>query len=73
MRRSRVLSSRFRERVVVTTKLGESFSGVLYSADHLALVLRSAEAVGVADNKTNLPLDGEILILLADVLFIQRP
>lgn len=73
MSRSRVLSSRFRERVVVTTKSGESFDGVLYSADDKALVLRQAEVVGAGENKTNLPLDGELILLLADVAWLQRP
>lgn len=73
MSRSRVLSSRFRERVVVTTKAGESFDGVLYSADNKALVLRQTAAVGAGENKTDLPLDGELIVLLADVAFIQRP
>lgn len=68
-----MLTSRFRERVLVTTKSGDTFDGVLYSADNAALVLRQAEAVGAGENKTNLPLDGEIIVLLADVDFIQRP
>lgn len=73
MSRSRILSSRFRERVVVTTKENGSFAGVLYSADRHALVLRQAEAVGAGENLTNLPLDGELILLLADVAYIQRP
>lgn len=73
MSRSRVLSSRFRERVLVTTKDGASFDGILYSADKTALVLRGASAVGQGENKTNLPLDGEIILLLADVAWLQRP
>lgn len=71
--RSRVLTSRFRERVMVTTKAGDTFDGVLYSADKTALVLRNTEAVGAGENKTNLPIDGELIVLLADVAFIQRP
>lgn len=73
MSRSRVLSSRFRERVVVTTKSGEAFDGILYSADKSALVLRQAAAVGAGENKTDLPLDGELIVLLADVAWLQRP
>lgn len=71
--RSRILTSRFRERVLVTVKAGDTFDGVLYSADDKALVLRQAAAVGVGENKTDLPLDGELIVLLADVAFIQRP
>lgn len=71
--RSRVLSGRFRERVIVTTKTGDSFDGVLYSADDKALVLRSASALGAGERKTDLPLDGELIVLLPDVAYIQRP
>lgn len=70
--RSRVLSSRFRERVVVTLKSGDAFGGVLFSADKSALVLRQADAIGAGENRTDLPLDGELILLLADVAFIQR-
>jgi len=58
---------------VVTTKSGESFDGILYSADRSALVLRQAAAVGAGENKTDLPLDGELILLLADVAWLQRP
>lgn len=68
-----VLRSRLREQFVVTTKDGAAFSGLLYSADSKALVLRNAEAIGAADDKTNVPLDGEIIVLLADVAYLQRP
>lgn len=73
MKRSRVLTSRFRERVVVTSKDGAAFSGILYSADDKALVLRDASAVGAADDKSDIPLDGELIMLMADVAWIQRP
>jgi small nuclear ribonucleoprotein (snRNP)-like protein len=71
--RSRVLRSRLREQFFVTTKDGASFHGLLYSCDEKALVLRNAEAVGAGENQTNLPLDGEIIILLRDVAYLQRP
>lgn len=58
---------------MVTTKSGESFVGILYSFDKAAVVLRQAEAVGAADDKTNLPLDGEVILLLPDIDFMQRP
>ena len=73
MTRSRVLSSRLRERVIVTTKTGQTFAGVLFSHDAKALVLRETQAVGAGENRTDLPLDGELIVLLADVDFIQRP
>lgn len=71
--RSRVISSRLRERVVVTLKTGDSFSGVLFSHDSKALVIREAEALGAGERRTNLALDGEIIVLLVDVAYIQKP
>lgn len=68
-----MLSSRLRERVLVTTKQGDTFDGVLFSLDRTALVLRQAAAVGAGENKTDLPLDGELIVLLADVDYLQRP
>lgn len=65
--------SRLHDQVVVTVKDGTAFSGVMFDEDGKVIVLRNVEAIGVGDNKTNLPLDGEVLILLADVAFIQRP
>lgn len=71
--RSRILASRLRESVLVTTKTGDTFSGVLYSHDTKALVLKQVQAVGAGDNQTNVPLDGELILLLPDVAWIQRP
>jgi small nuclear ribonucleoprotein (snRNP)-like protein len=71
--RSRVLSGRLRERVIVTCKTGDSFGGVLYSHDDKALVLRDTQALGAGERSTDLPLDGELIVLLPDVAYIQRP
>ena len=68
-----VLRQRLREKVIVTTKDGASFSGVLYASDNKALVLRAAEALGAASDQTNVPMDGEVIVLLADVAFLQKP
>ena len=73
MIRSKVLRSRIRDRVIVTTQDGAAFAGILFEIDDKALVLREAEAIGAGENKANLPLDGEILVLLFDVAYIQRP
>jgi hypothetical protein len=70
--RSRVITSRLRERVVVTLKTGDAFSGVLFSHDSKALVLRESEALGAGERRTNLALDGEIIVLLPDVAYIQK-
>ena len=71
--RSKVFRSRLRDQVLVTTHNGSTFSGVLWECDDKALVLRNAAAVGAGPDKSNLPLDGEIVILLFDVAYIQRP
>jgi small nuclear ribonucleoprotein (snRNP)-like protein len=70
--RSRVLSSRLRERVIVTTKTGHAFAGVLFCIDKSALVLREAQAIGAGENQTDLPLDGEQIVLLDNVDYLQR-
>lgn len=70
-RRSKVITSRLRERVIVTLKTGETFSGVLYSHDDKALVLREAQALGAGEHSTDLPLDGELMALLPNVAYIQ--
>jgi small nuclear ribonucleoprotein (snRNP)-like protein len=71
--RARIISSRIHDRVIVTLKTGESFSGVLFANDRKALVLRETAALGAGERSTNLPLDGEIIVLLSDVAYIQRP
>ena len=73
MRGSRLFRSRLHDQVLVTLKDGSAFAGVLFDEDGKAVIIRNAEAVGAGENKTNLPLDGEVLVLLADVAFIQRP
>ena len=73
MRGSRLFRSRLHDQVLVTLKDGSAFSGVLFDEDGKAVVIRNAEAVGAGENKANLPVDGEVLVLLADVAFIQRP
>ena len=68
-----VLRSRLRTRVLVTTKDKATFAGVLFQEDKRAVVLREAVAVGAGEDRSDLPLDGEIIILVADVAYIQRP
>lgn len=57
----------------MTTKAGDSFGGVLYSHDKNAVVLRETRALGAGERSTDLPLDGELILLLPDVAYIQRP
>jgi hypothetical protein len=65
-----VLRRRSRRVVVVTCKTGESFRGVLGDHDRRCLVLRQAS---VLSGDTPVPADGEIVILAADVGFLQFP
>ena len=69
----RVLRTRRRRRVLVTLHSGEAFDGVLFDADTQALVLRNASQVGVANRGTPVPVDGEVLVLLEDVAYLQLP
>lgn len=71
-RPSGVLRARERRQTVVTLKGGGTFEGVLYEYDGEALILRNAVAVGEV-NAPESPVDGELLVLWADVAFLQLP
>ncbi len=73
MRPSKLLRARVRQRVLVTLKSGEVFTGVLFEADPHAWCLRGAAAVGAGENRTNLPVDGELIVLAADIAYCQLP
>lgn len=73
MKTSRLLRDRLRSRVVVTMKSGQSFDGVLYDLDDRVWFLRDASALGAGEKNTNLPLDGEVVLLSAEIAFAQRP
>lgn len=66
--RSWVWATRRRRRVVVTLKSGDGFSGVLAGVDRYALALRDAEKLG----DPNVPVDGEVIVQLADLKYAQR-
>lgn len=70
--RSRVLKVRQCRQVVVTLQAGATFEGVLFDFDRDALVLRNVtHLVQGADRPV--PVDGELVVLAADVLFVQFP
>lgn len=73
MRSSRLLKERLHYRVVVTLKNGQSFEGVLWAVDAHAWILRDASALGVGEKGTNLPVDGEVLVLAAEIAYAQKP
>lgn len=70
-RRERVLPGRVRHEVIVTLTNDNAFRGVLAQSDGACLVLRNAELVH--GQTKPLSVDGEVLLLRRDVLFIQRP
>lgn len=70
---SNPVGNRVRNRVVVTLKSGDAFTGILWEADDRAWVLRGAEAVGEGENHTDLPVDGEIILMTADIAYAQKP
>lgn len=72
-RRSRLLQERIAEKIILTLKSGDAFSGVLWDADDKCWVLRNAQALGAGKDGTPLPLDGEVIVLSADILHAQRP
>lgn len=73
MRTSRLLRSRLRRKVIVTLRSGDSFGGVLWEADSHAFVVREAVLYGAGANRTPLGVDGEVLLLAEDVLYVQLP
>lgn len=72
-RRSRLLTERLAEKVIVTLKSGDAFSGVLWDADDKCWVLRNAQALGAGKDGVPLPLDGEVIVLSSEILHAQRP
>lgn len=69
---NKIVSDRIRTKVLVSLKSGEAFEGVLWDHDRQALVIRSASMVGVAGDPP-VAVDGEIVVLLVDVAYIQVP
>lgn len=67
---NKVLKQRVMRSLIVTLKGGSSFRGLLFAHDKEAIVLRNVEhLVPGADKPT--PVDGELVVLAADVLYMQ--
>jgi len=56
-------------RVIVNTKTDKAFRGVLWRKTHGIMVLRNAELL--RENGTGLKVDGEVVIEVRDIDFIQ--
>lgn len=67
----RLIRQHLRKAVLISLKTGETFRGVLFEADSEALVLRNCQAVGVAEDRSNLTVDGELLFLRSDIAYMQ--
>lgn len=68
----RVLKRRVKRSVLVTTKTQDAFRGVLWDWDRDACVLRNAEQMTNATaDRPFVPVDGELVILVADVAYVQ--
>jgi len=68
-----VLAERRARQVLVTLKTGETFAGVLYQQDADVIVLREATAMAFGPRSENVPVEGEALILRADIAYLQLP
>lgn len=65
-----MINQRLRKSVIVTLKSGVAFRGVLFDHDRDAFVMRNVEHLHPgADHPT--PVDGEIVLLVVDVLHMQ--
>lgn len=66
-----VLPGRVHQAVIVTLKSGDGYRGVLFESDRYAMVLRNAEALN--PDGTRVMVDGEFIVLRADIAYLQRP
>lgn len=70
----RIIREHIRRKVIVTLKTGEGFGGVLFSADSEAIVVRDAVLLdATSTDRTAQPVDGELLVLRADISYLQFP
>lgn len=67
-----VLRRRRLKRIIVTLKSGATFDGVLWEHDSEAWVLRNAEVIGLG-KADRVPVDGEVVLMVKDIDFTQRP
>lgn len=72
---SSVLNRRLRTTVLITLKSGEAFTGILWEADKLVFVLRNSSMASPTTNPSPevSAVDGELVLLVADVAYMQIP
>lgn len=73
MRPDRIMRGLVRHRFIVTLRSGEAFDGVLWEAGRDVWVLRNATALHAGPDRSNVPLDGEVVLLVAEISYAQRP
>lgn len=71
MRADRILRSRVRRRAIVTLKTGESFTGTVIDADRQAVVMHGATYDTPDPRSAPIDADGEVVVLLADVAYLN--
>jgi small nuclear ribonucleoprotein (snRNP)-like protein len=67
----RILRTRVRRQVLVTTKSGDTFRGVFFEHDSEAVVLRNAELADPRSDRKFIAANGEVVILVAEVAYLQ--
>lgn len=70
-RGDKLIRSVLRERFIFTLRNGASFDGLLVEADEKSFRLANASAVD--GNKPSQPVDGELFIPRAEVVYMQKP
>jgi hypothetical protein len=68
-----VLRRRRLKRLIVTLKSGATFDGVLWQHDGEAWVLRNTLAIGNKGETDKVAVDGELILLTADIDYVQQP
>lgn len=66
-----IIRQHLRRKVLATLKTGEAFGGVLFDADREAVVIRNCELLEAGTDRTAVPVDGELVILRADLAYLQ--
>lgn len=69
-RPDRLIRQYLRDRFVITTKSGETWSAILLDADQNTLILADVEAVAPDGSATKA--DGQVFLPRADVAYMQR-
>lgn len=69
--RRRAIRARVRHFAIVTLKSGVTFRGVVYEWDETAVVLREAQLLEAGGDRVPQPVDGELLLLVAEVAYAQ--